>query len=74
VVLSSQRVDTRDALYNATKGKDQVKNDSKNPLVQEGLKLIPSVTRVFSARRDMFVYLFRLTMATELPQQPFPPQ
>jgi VWFA-related protein len=57
VVLSSQRVDTRDALYNATKGKDQVKNDSKNPLVQEGLKLIPSVTRVFSAKRDMYVYL-----------------
>jgi VWFA-related protein len=57
VVLSSQRVDTRDALYNAAKGKDQIKNDAKNPLVQEGLKLIPSVTRVFSTRRDMFVYL-----------------
>ena len=50
VVLSSQRVDTRDALYNATKGKQQTKDDAKNPLVQEGLKLIPSVTRVFSPR------------------------
>ncbi|MGC1460851.1 MAG: VWA domain-containing protein [Terracidiphilus sp.] len=57
VVLSSQRVDTRDALYNVTKGKDQIKNDAKNPLVQEGLKLIPSVTRVFSTGREMYVYL-----------------
>jgi len=57
VVLSSQRVDTRDALYNVTKGKDQIKNDAKNPLIQEGLKLIPSVTRVFSARRNIYVYL-----------------
>jgi VWFA-related protein len=57
VVLSSQRVDTKDALYNANKGKAQIKNDAKNPLVQEGLKLIPSVTRVFSTRRAMYVYL-----------------
>jgi hypothetical protein len=57
VVLSSQRVDTRDALYNVTKGKDQIKNDAKNPLVQEGLKLIPSVTRVFNTGREMYVYL-----------------
>jgi VWFA-related protein len=57
VVLGSQRVDTRDALYNVTKGKDQIKNDAKNPLVQEGLKLIPSVTRVFSMGREMYVYL-----------------
>jgi VWFA-related protein len=57
VVLSSQRVDTRDALYTAAKGKDQIKNDAKNPLVQEGLKLIPSVTRVFNTGREMYVYL-----------------
>ena len=57
VVLSSQRVDTRDALYNAAKAKQQVKDDSKNPLVQEGLKLIPSVTRVFNTAREMYVYL-----------------
>jgi len=57
VVLSSQRVDTKDALYNASKGKEQIKNDAKNPLVQEGLKLIPSVTRVFSVAREMYVYL-----------------
>ena len=57
VVLSSQRVDTRDALYNAAKAKQQVKDDSKNPLVQEGLKLIPSVTRVFNTARELYVYL-----------------
>jgi hypothetical protein len=57
VVLSSQRVDTRDALYNVTKGKQQTKDDAMNPLVQEGLKLIPSVTRVFNTGREMYVYL-----------------
>jgi hypothetical protein len=57
VVLSSQRVNTRDALYNVTRGKKQTENDAKNPLVQEGLKLIPSVTRVFNTGRDMHVYL-----------------
>ncbi len=53
VVLSSQRVDLRDALYTAGKDKEQ----AANPLVQEGQKLIPSVTRVFSRSRDMYVYL-----------------
>lgn len=57
VVLSSQRVNTRDALYNVTRGKKQIENDAKNPLVQEGLKLIPSVTRVFNTAREMNVYL-----------------
>jgi VWFA-related protein len=55
VVLSSQRVDFKDALYNAAKDKGQA--ESVNPLVQEGQKLIPSVTRVFSKGRDMYVYL-----------------
>src|SRR5207253_965357 len=53
VVLSSQRVDLHDALYTAGNDKDQ----AANPLVQEGQKLIPSVTRVFSKQRDMYVYL-----------------
>jgi VWFA-related protein len=57
VVLSSQRVNTRDALYNTTRGKKQVEDDAKNPLVQEGLKLIPSVTRVFNTGREMYVFL-----------------
>jgi VWFA-related protein len=55
VVLSSQRVDLKDALYNAVKGKDRA--ETANPLVQNGQKLIPSVTRVFSKSRDMHVYL-----------------
>jgi VWFA-related protein len=55
VVLSSQRIDLKDALFNAVKGKD--KAESTNPLVQNGQKLIPSVTRVFSKNRDMYVYL-----------------
>ena len=55
VVLSSQRVDLKDALYNAIKNKDR--EEVANPLVQDGQKLIPSVTRVFSKSRDMYVYL-----------------
>ena len=56
VVLSSQRVDFKDALYNAVKDKAQ-KEEPSNPLVEDGQKLIPSVTRVFSKSREMFVYL-----------------
>ena len=55
VVLSSQRVDLKEALYNALKSKDQA--EIKNPLVQDGQKLIPSVTRVFSKSRQLYVYL-----------------
>src|SRR6266850_1366167 len=54
VVLSSQRVDMRDALYNA--GKDKGAGQAASPLVVEGQKLIPSVTRVFSKSRDMYIY------------------
>ncbi len=57
VVLSSQRVNTKDALYNTTRGKKQAEDDAKNPLVQEGLKLIPSVTRVFNTGREMYVFV-----------------
>jgi VWFA-related protein len=58
VVLSSQRVDLRDALFNAAKDKDKAQiQESVNPLVQEGMKLIPSVTRVFTKSQDMYVYL-----------------
>jgi VWFA-related protein len=55
VVLSSQRIDLKDALYNANK--DKGKADAVNPLNQEGSRLIPSVTRVFSKTKDMYVYL-----------------
>src|SRR3984957_3814132 len=55
VVLSSQRADLKEAIYNALKSKDQA--EVTNPLVQDGEKLIPSVTRVFSETRPMYVYL-----------------
>jgi hypothetical protein len=57
VVLSSQRVDLKDSLYNAMKGKDEAKDVAANPLVEDGKKLIPSVTRVFSQGRQLYVYL-----------------
>jgi VWFA-related protein len=55
VVLSSQRVDFKDALYNAKdKGK---KEEAANPLILNGQKTIPSVTRVFRKSRNIYVYL-----------------
>lgn len=57
VVLSNQRVDTKAALFNTMKGKDQAKNDAVDPLVNAQGKLIPSVTRVFRTDRDMEVLL-----------------
>src|SRR5438093_7577878 len=56
VVLSSQRVDMKEALYNAAKSKAAAAQ-AANPLVQDGQKIIPSVTRVFSTSRDLYVYL-----------------
>ena len=56
VVLSSQRVDLRDAIYDAAKAKERAKNEAANPLVQDGKKLIPSVTRVFSTGHRIYVY------------------
>lgn len=64
VVLSSQRTDLKDALYNPVKAKDR--NEIANPLVQDGYKLIPSVTRVFSKARDMFVYLQAYQQSAEV--------
>jgi VWFA-related protein len=72
VVLSGQRVDLQDALYNATKGKDASKNDAANPLVEDGHKLIPSVTRVFSTDRNLYVYLqaYEGSSTTSAPTNP----
>ena len=53
VVLSSQRVPMNEALYTVQNGAAQF----TNPLVYDGQKLIPSVTRVFSRSRDMYVFL-----------------
>jgi len=57
VVLSSQRVDLKDTLYDVEKGGQKQKEAAVNPLVQDGKKLVPSVTRVFSSSHDLYVYL-----------------
>jgi VWFA-related protein len=57
VVLSSQRVELKDAIYDAAKAKDRAEEDAVNPLVQNGKKLVPSVTRVFSQNRNIYVFL-----------------
>ena len=54
VVLSSQRVPLGDSIYNV---KQKIDAESANPLVLDGQKLIPSVTRVFSKSRDLYVFL-----------------
>jgi VWFA-related protein len=56
VVLSSQRAEVNQALFDAAKAKDRQKEDAVNPLVQDGKKLIPSVNRVFSTGREIYVY------------------
>ena len=57
VVLSNQKVDLEQALYNAAKGKHQEKVQAVNPLVSDGRKMIPNVTRVFKRNRELYVYL-----------------
>src|SRR5207247_318777 len=48
----SQRVEMPNAIDNAGN-----KTPVPNPLVRDGRKLIPSVTRVFSKSQEMYVYL-----------------
>ena len=57
VVLSGERQSYKDAIYNVAKEKEQTKEAAVNPLVQNGQQLIPSVTRVFSKGRNLYVYL-----------------
>ena len=66
MVLSSQRVDLKDALFNALKDKD--KAETTNPLVVDGQKMIPSVTRVFSKAKDMYVFLQAYEATLETPR------
>ena len=54
VVLSSQRQDLSSALFKAQNDK---KLDAANPLIDQGKKLIPSVTNTFNKGQDMYVYL-----------------
>ena len=54
-MLGSQRVPLGDALYNVKRARRLQRR--RNPLVCDGQKLMPSVTRVFSRSRDMYVFL-----------------
>jgi VWFA-related protein len=56
VVLSGQREPLSQAIYNVQRT-DAEKNVAADPLVYEGQRLIPSVTRVFSKQRDLYVFL-----------------
>ncbi len=56
VVISSQRAQMSGALA-GDKGAKVAASQAADPLVQDGQKLIPSVTRVFSNKSDMYVYL-----------------
>ncbi len=64
VVLGSQSVALADALYSAGKDKGRAAQ-TVNPLVQDGEKLIPSVTRVFSRDKELRVYLQAYQQGTE---------
>ena len=54
VVLSYQREKLNDALATAEKDKKLI---AANPLVQDGQKLVPSVTKVFRKEQNLYVYL-----------------
>jgi len=54
VVLSSQRVALGDELFTVRQEADVA---ALNPLAFDGQKLLPSVTRVFSSSRELYVYL-----------------
>ena len=66
VVLSSQTVPLEDALYNAGKNKG-LAAQTLNPLVQNGEKLLPSVTRVFRRDKEMQVYVQAYQQSVEKP-------
>jgi hypothetical protein len=66
VVLGSQRLTVNEALYNV---KTTDKQSIGHPLIESGRKLLPSVTRVFSASRNMYVYLEAYEQYAE-PMQP----
>jgi VWFA-related protein len=57
VVLGSQQVSRSDALYTV---RQKIASDVANPLIAPGaggLRLLPSVTRTFSVRKPLFVFL-----------------
>jgi hypothetical protein len=54
VVLSSQRIELSQAVFNAERDKRLL---SANPLIEDGKRLVPSVTRVFNRGQELYVYL-----------------
>ena len=54
VVLAGQRIPVNEAIYSV---KTSDKESVGHPLIEGGQKLLPSVTRVFSASRDLHFYL-----------------
>ena len=54
VVLTSERIPAREALVSV---KQKIDSDVGNPLVFDGRKLIPNVSRTFNARQPMYVFL-----------------
>ena len=70
VVLSSQRVPLSDALYSV---KQKTAAEAVNPLVHDGQKLVPSVTRVFNKERDLYVFaqVYQRGSATTQPLMAF---
>ena len=65
VVLSYQREKLDAALATAERDKKLI---AANPLVQDGQKLVPSVTRVFRKDQEMYVYLEAYQPASEKTQ------
>jgi len=55
VVIGAERKTLQDVLYDTVKAKERAKEEAVNPLVVEGRKLIPSVTRVF--HRNLPIYI-----------------
>jgi hypothetical protein len=66
VLLSNHR---ENVAAMAPSGKNNRRKTERNPLVQDGEKLIPSVTRVFRTDQQMYVYLeaYRQAAAAALP-------
>jgi VWFA-related protein len=65
VVLSSQRTDLNQAVFNAENDKKLL---ASNPLIEDNKKLVPSVTNVFRKNQEMFVYLQAYEPAAESTQ------
>jgi VWFA-related protein len=66
VILSGQRVRMSEALFNVAAKK--INGENANPLVEDGIKLVPSVTRAFSQTRPVWIYLEAYEQNTESPQ------